>query len=42
MQFNSYVYSKQPGFVEPEMRQVFKQAVPVLRVPNHSPVTDKR
>jgi carbonic anhydrase len=32
MEFDSYVFSKQPGFVEPEMRQAFKQAVPLRTV----------
>ena len=31
MEFDSYVFSKQPGFVEPEMRKAFKQAVPCQR-----------
>jgi len=32
MEFDSYVFSKQPGFVESEMRKVFKQAVPLRTV----------
>jgi carbonic anhydrase len=32
MEFDSYVFSKQPGFDEPEMRKVFKQAVPLRTV----------
>jgi carbonic anhydrase len=32
MEFDSYVFSKQPGFVEPEMRKAFKQAVPLRTV----------
>jgi carbonic anhydrase len=32
MQFDKYVFSKQPGFVEPEMREAFKQAVPLRTV----------
>lgn len=31
-EFDSYVFSKQPGFVEPEMRKAFKQAVPLRTV----------
>jgi carbonic anhydrase len=32
MDIDSYVFSKQPGFVEPEMRKAFKQAVPLRTV----------
>jgi carbonic anhydrase len=32
MEFDSYVFSKRPGFVEAEMRKVFKQAVPLRTV----------
>jgi len=32
MEFDTYVFSKQPGFVEPEMRKAFKQAVPLRTV----------
>ena len=32
MEFDSYVFSKQPGFVEPEIRMAFKQAVPLRTV----------
>jgi carbonic anhydrase len=32
MDFNTYVFSKQPGFVEPEMRKAFQQAVPLRTV----------
>ena len=32
MEFDSYVFSKQPGFVEPEMRKAFKRAVPLRTV----------
>src|SRR5215470_14578417 len=32
MEFDNYVFSKQPGFVEPEMRKAFKQAVPLRTV----------
>jgi carbonic anhydrase len=32
MEFDRYVFSKQPGFVEPEMRKAFKQAVPLRTV----------
>src|SRR5262245_3625035 len=32
MEFDRYVFSKQPGFVEPEMRRAFKQAVPLRTV----------
>src|SRR5436190_20613678 len=32
MQFDSYVFSKQPGFDEPEMRPLFKQAGPLRTV----------
>jgi carbonic anhydrase len=33
--FDSYVFSKQPGFVEPQMRKTFKQAVPLRTVVVH-------
>src|SRR5215813_9588818 len=32
MNFETYVFSKQPGFVETEMRKTFKQAVPLRTV----------
>jgi carbonic anhydrase len=32
MEFDTYVFSKQPGFIEPEMRKTFKQAVPLRTV----------
>ena len=32
MNFDAYTFSKQPGFVEPEMRAAFKQAVPLRTV----------
>jgi len=32
MNFDRYTFSKQSGFVEPEMRKVFKQAVPLRTV----------
>jgi carbonic anhydrase len=32
MNLDSYAFSKQPGFVETEMRKVFKQAVPLRTV----------
>jgi carbonic anhydrase len=32
MELDSYVFSKQPGFVETEMRKRFKQAVPLRTV----------
>ena len=32
MDFNTYAFSKQPGFVETEMRIAFKQAVPLRTV----------
>ena len=32
MNLDSHVFSKQPGFVEPEMRKKFKQAVPLRTV----------
>src|SRR5262245_9205392 len=32
MEIDSYVFSKQPGFVEPEMRKAFKQAVPLRTI----------
>jgi carbonic anhydrase len=32
MEFDPYVFSKQPGFVETEMRKAFKQAVPLRTV----------
>jgi carbonic anhydrase len=32
MNFDSYVFSKQPGFVEPQMRKAFKQAVPLKTI----------
>ena len=32
MNFETYVFSKQPGFVETEMRKAFKQAVPLRTV----------
>src|SRR4051794_4923969 len=32
MNFDSYVFSKRPGFVETEMREIFKQAVPLRTV----------
>ena len=32
MEFDSHVFSKQPGFVEPEMRKAFKRAVPLRTV----------
>src|SRR5499426_1888216 len=32
MHLDSYVFSKQPGFVETEMRKTFKQAVPLRTV----------
>ena len=32
MEFDSYVFSKQPGFFEPEMRKAFKQAVPLRTI----------
>jgi carbonic anhydrase len=32
MDFNTYAFSKQPGFVETEMRKAFKQAVPLRTV----------
>jgi hypothetical protein len=32
MNFDSYAFSKQPGFVETEMRKAFKQAVPLRTV----------
>jgi carbonic anhydrase len=35
MNLNSYAFSKQPGFVETEMRKVFKQAVPLRTVVVH-------
>lgn len=35
MNFDSYVFSKQPGFVEPQMRKTFKQAVPLRTVVVH-------
>jgi len=35
MNFDSYVFSKQPGFVEPQMRKAFKQAVPLRTIVVH-------
>ena len=32
MSFDTYAFSKQAGFVEPQMRQAFKQAVPLRTV----------
>ena len=32
MEFDTYAFSKQPGFVETEMRKAFKQAVPLRTV----------
>src|SRR5689334_12306432 len=32
MEFDNYVFSKQPGFVEPEMRKAFQQAIPLRTV----------
>src|SRR5215475_9034843 len=32
MNFDTYVFAKQPGFVETEMRKAFKQAVPLRTV----------
>ena len=32
MDFDTYAFSKQPGFVETEMREVFKQAVPLRTI----------
>ena len=32
MDFDTYAFSKQPGFVETEMRKAFKQAVPLRTV----------
>jgi len=32
MNLDSYVFSKQPGFVEPQMRKIFKQAVPLRTI----------
>jgi carbonic anhydrase len=32
MNLDSYAFSKQPGFVETEMRKAFKQAVPLRTV----------
>jgi carbonic anhydrase len=32
MDLDTYVFSKQPGFVETEMRKAFKQAVPLRTV----------
>jgi carbonic anhydrase len=32
MEIDNYVFSQQPGFVEPEMRKAFKQAVPLRTV----------
>src|SRR5215471_13479932 len=32
MDFDRYAFLKQPGFVEPEVRKVFKQAVPLRTV----------
>jgi carbonic anhydrase len=32
MNFDAYAFSKQPGFVEAEMRKLFKQAVPLRTV----------
>src|SRR5499433_3739470 len=32
MNFDTYVFAKQPGFVETEMRKTFKQAVPLRTV----------
>lgn len=32
MNFDIYSFSKQPGFVEPEMRKAFKQAVPLRTI----------
>jgi carbonic anhydrase len=32
MNFDTYAFSKQPGFVETEMRKLFKQAVPLRTV----------
>jgi len=32
MEFDTYTFSKQPGFVEPEMRKAFRQAVPLRTV----------
>ena len=32
MNFDAYAFSKQPGFVETEVRQLFKQAVPLRTV----------
>src|SRR5689334_2213471 len=32
MNFDTYTFSKQPGFIESEVRQVFKQAVPLRTV----------
>jgi len=33
--FDRYAFSKQPGFVEPEMRKAFKQAVPLRTIVVH-------
>ena len=35
MNFDQYAFSKQPGFVEPEVRQAFKHAVPLRTVVVH-------
>lgn len=35
MDFDTYAFSKQPGFVETEMREAFKQAVPLQTVVVH-------
>jgi carbonic anhydrase len=32
MEFDTYAFSKQPGFIETEMRKAFKQAVPLRTV----------
>ena len=32
MDLNTYAFSKQPGFVETEMREVFKHAVPLRTI----------
>jgi carbonic anhydrase len=32
MNLDSYAFSKQPDFVEPQMRQIFKQAVPLRTI----------
>jgi len=32
MNFDTYTFSKRPGFIEPEMRRAFKQAVPLRTV----------